>query len=136
VELEPAVEIIQQELAGLPRVWAGEKQLELVFHNLFENALVAMARQGTLRISGSWDGKEVTVTVADSGPGIPPEAQHQIFEFSSTSDQDGRNRAGRLGFGLWWVKTFVNRFGGRVSVSSEVGQGSAFTISLPAEKGM
>jgi signal transduction histidine kinase len=136
VEPEPGVEIIQQELAGLPRVWAGEKQLELVFHNLIENALAAMARQGTLRISGSWDGKEVTVTVADSGPGIPPEARHHIFEFSSTSDQDGRNRTGRLGFGLWWVKTFVNRFGGRVSVSSEVGQGSAFTISLPAEKGM
>jgi signal transduction histidine kinase len=117
-------------------VWAGEKQLELVFHNLIENALFAMAGQGQLQITGIRTGDEVTVTIADTGPGIPGEAQAQIFEFPSSLVQGDRRRAGRLGFGLWWVRTFVNRFGGRVSVESEVGCGSSFAVTLPAEREM
>jgi GAF domain-containing protein len=131
-----AVRISLDGLADLPRVWAGEKQLELVFHNLIENALFAMAGQGQLQILGIWTGDEVTVTIADTGPGIPGEAQAQIFEFPSSLVQGDRRRAGRLGFGLWWVRTFVNRFGGRVSVESEVGCGSSFAVTLPAEREM
>jgi signal transduction histidine kinase len=78
----------------------------------------------------------VGVTVADTGPGILPEIQPHIFEFSSTELASTEEQTRRLGFGLWWVKTFVDRFGGRLLVESEPGQGSAFTVWLPAEKGV
>ncbi len=131
--LDPAVEIFQTGLENLPRVWAGEKQLEMVFYNLVDNALKAMAGQGELHLKGKWLGDEVAVTIVDTGPGIPREMQTQIFEFTSAVNRS-KEKQGRLGFGLWWVKTFVDRFGGRVALESEPGRGSAFTVWLPAEK--
>jgi GAF domain-containing protein len=129
------VEISRTGFENLPRVLAGEKQLEMVFYNLIENALTAMDRPGKLHFEGEWHSDEVALTVADSGRGIPLEMQPHIFEFAVAKEQSGKNLAGRLGFGLWWVKTFVDRFGGRVEVKSSPGQGSAFTVWLPAEKG-
>lgn len=126
---QPAVKIVQTGLVELPCAMAGEQQLEMVFYNLIDNALKAMDGQGELRLTGVWSGAEVGVIVADSGPGIAPEIQPHLFEFATTKAQTQQ-----LGFGLWWVKTFVDRFGGRVQVESAPGQGSAFTVWLPAEK--
>jgi len=131
--LEPEdVEVVQVDIEKLPRVWAGERQLELIFYNLIENALTAMEGRGRLTFAGQWHDDEVALAVSDTGPGIPPEVQEHIFEFTSAIDpQQGEH----LGFGLWWVKTFVDRFGGRVEVESAPGRGSTFTVWLPAEKG-
>lgn len=122
-----AVQIKMGDLRRLPRVLAGERQLEMVFYNLFDNALKAMGPRGEISIDGDWRGDEVAFTVADTGPGIPPDKQPRIFEFAAAGH--------RLGFGLWWVKTFVERFGGRVAVQTEPGRGSTFTVWLPAERG-
>lgn len=122
------IEVFKTGLEGLPRVMASELQLEMVFYNLLDNAAKAMAGQGQLRISGEQRDQGVAVTVADSGPGIPSELQARIFDFSPMSAAEPANQ---LGFGLWWVKTFVDRFGGRLFVESEPGQGCAFTIWLP-----
>ncbi len=128
------IEIQLDNLTDLPRVLAGEQQLEMVIYNLVDNALKAMSgqRKGTLRITGEWLDDEVAVTVADSGPGIEPDKQEHIFEFTALQQKQSE----RLGFGLWWVKTFVDRFNGRVEVKSRPGQGATFTVWLPAEKGM
>jgi signal transduction histidine kinase len=91
----------------------------------------AMAGQGEIRISGEQRDGGVAVTVADTGPGIPPELQSRVFDFSLPPSPEPRPQ---LGFGLWWVKTFVDRFGGRLLLESEPGQGSAFTVWLPAEQ--
>jgi len=65
------------------------------------------------------------------------EEQSHIFEFISRVDQlPEEAKAGRLGFGLWWVKTFVDRFGGQIQVESVPEQGSTFTVSLPSEQGI
>ncbi|MCB0168650.1 MAG: GAF domain-containing sensor histidine kinase [Anaerolineae bacterium] len=124
---------VQRHLSQLPRVLAGERQLEMVFYNLFDNAVKAMAGTGVLTITGQAGADEVSVTVADTGPGIPESLQGRIFEFDTTLPR-GPQASGRLGFGLWWVKTFVDRFGGRVTVQSKEGQGSVFTIWLPVKK--
>lgn len=131
----PAIEITQTGFENLPRVLAGEKQLEMVFLNLIENALKAMGRSGKLHVEGEWHGDEVALTIVDTGPGIAPDMQSSVFEFGAERGQFEKNATGRLGFGLWWVKTFVDRFGGRLELKSEVGQGTAFTAWLPAEKG-
>ncbi|NJN99564.1 MAG: GAF domain-containing protein [Anaerolineales bacterium] len=131
----PAITLNKAGLAELPRALAGEQQLEMVFYNLIDNALKAMGEQGELRLTGQTHGPEVGVTVADTGPGIDPALRATLFEFSAFRASATSGEARRLGFGLWWVKTFVDRFGGRLLVESEPGQGSAFTVWLPAEKG-
>jgi signal transduction histidine kinase len=128
----PAIKIRQTGLEQLPRVMAGEQQLEMVFYNLIDNALTALAGQGELHFQGVWQDQEVALTVADSGPGIAPEIQSHLFDFSPAAEGQ---TSWQLGFGLWWVKTFMDRFGGRLQVDSQPGQGSAFTVWLPAERG-
>lgn len=130
----PLIKILRIGLDDLPPAVASEQQLEMVFYNLIDNALEAMGNRGELRLMGAWQGHEVAITVADTGPGIPPEIRPHLFEFSPAPTLPEGEQARRLGFGLWWVKTFVDRFGGRLLVDSTLGQGSAFTICLPTEK--
>lgn len=118
-------------LDTLPVVLAAEKQLELVFYNLIDNAGKAMGVSGDLSIAGWQRDDFVAVSFTDTGPGIPPERQQAIFEFAPAP---GQSPANRLSFGLWWVKTFVNRFGGRVELNSKPGRGSTFTVWLPAKR--
>jgi GAF domain-containing protein len=130
----PAVKVSLVNLEQLPRAWAGEKQMEMVFYNLIDNALRAMDQQGELILEGQDCGLEVAITVKDTGPGIPVVVQQKIFEFIAGAPPTSSIPPQRLGFGLWWVRTFVDRFGGRVTLNSVPGQGTAFTIWLPAEK--
>ena len=134
VSLPATVKVQRSGLRNLPRVLAGERQLEMVFYNLIDNALTAMKGAGELRFSGTWQGDEVIITVADSGPGVPPEIQPHIFDFSPKPITVNRPQSQRLGFGLWWVKTLIDRFDGRLLLTSEPGQGATFQICLPAEK--
>jgi signal transduction histidine kinase len=104
----------------------------MVFSNLLENAVEAMEGHGTIMISGmaKQDG-HIIITVRDSGPGISPEWHERIFEleFSRRSGQD--RHIGRIGFGLWWVKTWMQRLGGSVRVESDGHHGATFYLTLP-----
>lgn len=131
----PTLRISLVNLEQLPRAWAGEKQVEMIFHNLIDNALQAMEQKGELWLEGQAYESELAITVRDNGPGIPAEMQQKIFEFIPRTAPAGAPPPARLGFGLWWVKTFVDRFGGRISLTSEPRQGTAFTIWLPIAKG-
>jgi signal transduction histidine kinase len=95
---------------------------------LIENAIAAMNGMGTVHIHGIALPKWVEVSVADNGPGIAPELQSQIFElnFSGTAAHPGK-----LGFGLWWVKTLMTRLGGSVTVESDGIHGTTFRLRLP-----
>ena len=116
-------------LEALPPVLAAERSLALVFSNLVENAVDAMGASGTLVIGGAAHEGWVEVSVSDSGPGIAPELQGRIFEFSFSHASPAR--AGKLGFGLWWVKTLMARLGGSVAVESDGRQGTTFRLRLP-----
>jgi two-component system NtrC family sensor kinase len=129
----PGVTLIYDGLINLPRAVASEQQLEMVFYNLIDNALTALAGQGQLRLTGTHLGREIALTIADTGPGIALELQPYLFEFSPLKTTQVGEPVRRLGFGLWWVKTFVDRFGGRIDFKSTPGQGSVFTVYLPAE---
>lgn len=131
------VEIEVEGLDGLPAVIAGQRSLELVFSNLIENAIDAMKGQGgdirssrrLIKIRGSLRHRMVEISVSDSGPGIPPELHGRIFELNYSNRSQAR--PGKLGFGLWWVKSLVARLGGSVSVESDGTHGATFRLRLP-----
>ncbi len=118
------IHIICRGLDELPPVAAGRRRLALVFHNLLENAIAAMPEGGVITIIGEQEEDGVQVRVQDTGPGIPPPLHEDIFQFNFS----GRRSSGKLGFGLWWVKTIMARFGGSVSVRSDGRHGAAFIL--------
>jgi GAF domain-containing protein len=127
-EIPISIQIETSGLENLPTVKAGRQSLTFVFQNLIENALAAMNGNGQILIQGNQTPAAVEIAVTDSGPGIPAELHHQIFElnFSRTDSQPGK-----LGFGLWWVKTLMTRLGGSVSVESDGERGTTFWLRLP-----
>lgn len=124
IQAPAGIHIVREGLDELPRVVAGRRRLALVFHNLLENAIAAMPEEGLITIIGEPTEDGVQVTVQDTGPGIPPHLHDEIFQF----DFSGRRSSGKLGFGLWWVKTIMARFGGSVSVRSDGQHGAAFIL--------
>jgi signal transduction histidine kinase len=121
---------VSPELPGLPPVMAGREGLSLVLLNLLDNAGEALGESGAIIVSGSERGEWVEVAVSDDGPGIPPEMRARIFEFGESGRRRGA-RSGRLGFGLWWVKTLLTRLGGTITVESDGAKGTTFRLRLP-----
>jgi len=118
---------VPAEISGDPN------RLNQVLVNLLGNA-IKFTNQGGIRVNVSMPLKErLSIEVADSGPGIPPEQLPDIFEpFRRGSNYAQRERQG-VGLGLSIAKEIVTRMGGEISVSSEPGNGSVFTILLPME---
>jgi signal transduction histidine kinase/GAF domain-containing protein len=127
--LPERVTVRVEGLEALPPVQAGAARLALVFGNLLENAVDAMPGAGDIVIRGVERPGWVDIQVSDDGPGIPPELHERIFEFRYSARTGAH--PGKLGFGLWWVKSLAARFGGSVTVESDGSSGSTFTISLP-----
>jgi signal transduction histidine kinase len=129
LELNPVPETIAATITcepGLPAALADVDQMRIVFSNLVRNAREAMAQGGNLTLNGrTMDGK-IEVTVTDTGAGIPPENLARIFEplFST--------KARGLGLGLAIVRAILDKNEGTLSVASESGRGSAFTVRLLA----
>jgi signal transduction histidine kinase len=107
---------------------ADHGQLEQVFMNLFLNAVDAMQGQGTLTVSVKKADAAVVVKITDTGKGVARESVDKIFEpFFTTKDKG-------TGLGLAIVYTIIKKHYGEISVESEEGQGTVFTITLPGEK--
>jgi signal transduction histidine kinase len=99
-----------------------------VLSNLVGNSLKFTPNGGTIRLSAQKQETEVVISVTDNGPGIPEQAQTQIFErFSQLTIND---RSG-LGLGLFIAKWIVEAHTGRIWVTSEPGKGSMFSFTLP-----
>jgi GAF domain-containing protein/nitrogen-specific signal transduction histidine kinase len=129
VHVPETVHIETSGLHDLPTVTAGGQGLTFIFRNLIENAIAAMDGKGSILIQGAHLPQAVEIAVSDSGPGISAELHNQIFElnFSRTGAQPGK-----LGFGLWWVKTLMTRLGGSVTVESDGQHGTTFRLRLPS----
>ena len=123
------IQISMEKLDRLPLVMAGDRTLTLVYSNLLENAVDAMAGQGIIRIDGHAEEDWVIVTVNDNGPGIAPKLHDHIFDLNYSGHRE--IRPNKLGFGLWWVKTLITRLGGSVSVESDGKHGTTFQLRLP-----
>jgi signal transduction histidine kinase/putative methionine-R-sulfoxide reductase with GAF domain len=130
--LPEGIQIQYQGLDDLPMVQAGAQRLTLVFVNLLENASDAMQGNGIIQITGRVLEQWIEIQISDSGPGIPPELHERIFEFNYSSR--AKDTPGKLGFGLWWVKTLMARFGGSVQVESDGHSGTRFILRLPHDE--
>jgi len=118
-------------LDGLPAVMAHPRGLALVFANLLENTADAMGGVGQVTIAGNACRGWVEITVSDNGPGIPIELHERIFELNFSGRRPAR--PGKLGFGLWWVRTMMTRLGGTIKVAGDSEHGASFVLRLPCE---
>jgi PAS domain S-box-containing protein len=107
-------------------------RLAQVFGNLLTNSAKYTPRGGNVWLEAILVGKDVVVTVRDSGVGIPADATPRIFEIFSQVDRNLARGSGGLGIGLALVKGLVEMHGGTVGVASAgEGKGSTFTVKLP-----
>jgi two-component system, OmpR family, sensor histidine kinase MtrB len=116
---------------GAPLVGADPRRLDRVFSNLVKNAIEHTA-EGSVRIWVGRRGADVVATVADDGEGIPAEDLPHIFERFYRADVHRARTLGGTGLGLAIALENVNLHRGSISVRSEVGEGSTFTVTLPA----
>ncbi len=117
---------------ALPVIMTDKKQLQQAFLNLLDNALEAVESNGTVSVRTRLlrdTGNRIEVTISDTGPGIPKELHRQIFDPFFTT----RGSRGAVGLGLSVVYRILENLGGTVRVESEIGQGAAFIIELPAK---
>ena len=124
---------LQGELAAqVPFVLGDAEHLRRVVDNLIGNALKFTPSGGSVVVRLSGHGGEVFFRVADTGIGIASEHQESIFQRFYQVDGSTRRTHGGCGLGLALVKEIVERHGGAVSVESQPGTGSTFTVTLPA----
>jgi two-component system sensor histidine kinase MtrB len=116
---------------GQPLVAADPRRLDRVFSNLVKNAIEHTV-EGGVRIWVGRRGRDVVVTVADEGEGIPAEDLPHIFERFYRADVHRARTLGGTGLGLAIALENVNLHRGSIDVQSEVGHGSTFTVTLPA----
>ena len=109
-------------------------KLASVIYNLTDNAIKYTPEGGEVRVSLSGRGKTVTLTVTDNGIGIPPEEQAHIFDRFYRVDKARSRATGGTGLGLSIVRQMVQLHGGQITLASEPGRGSTFTVTLPVRK--
>jgi two-component system phosphate regulon sensor histidine kinase PhoR len=135
--------VVSNAVASDARVHADARRLEQMLTNLVENAIKFNREQGTVTISYTGDaavaaGAELSVVslrsrimIEDSGEGIPAQHLERLFERFYRVDRARSRDMGGIGLGLAIVKHLARAHGGEVSVTSELGTGSIFTIELP-----
>lgn len=115
-------------LDTLPLVLADPTLLRQALRNLLENALHAVGASGTVEVTGRLEGDWVAVRVDDTGPGLAPEVQQQLFEPLVTTKARG------IGLGLALVRRIAQRHGGQVTGGRAPSGGARFEFVLPSER--
>ncbi|MBI5533788.1 MAG: ATP-binding protein [Deltaproteobacteria bacterium] len=128
--LVSGVRIVRDYAPDLPTILTSLAQLQQVFVNIINNAVDAIGRDGEVRLSIHQRDNGVEIQISDNGPGIPPQNLDKIFKpFFST--KGGEND--HSGLGLAICKATMENLGGSISVGSEPGKGTTFTLWLPRE---
>jgi signal transduction histidine kinase len=112
----------------------GDKhRLQQLFTNLIDNA-IKYTSEGSIRITVEKDERNAVVRVRDTGIGILPEEQENIFKRFYRVDKSRSKEGGGVGLGLSISEWIVHAHRGRIQVESELNQGSTFTVYLPLEQ--
>ena len=119
---------------GLPPVAADAHRIKQVLNNLLDNAIAHTGKGGNIAVTARRQGGYISVSVADTGEGIPPEDLPLVFERFYRVDKSRARATGGSGLGLTISKRIVEAHGGTIEVSSRLNQGSTFTFSLPIAK--
>lgn len=131
--LDIVCECPPQDAQALHGAWTDAARVRQILSNLITNALkYTVSGCITVRVALSdVDEDTARIEVIDTGIGIPPQDQQRIFEPYVRLDDERASKAEGSGLGLAVVKRLVERLGGDVSLRSEAGQGSCFTVKLP-----
>lgn len=128
-QLKYGVEVIRNFEKEIPPMLCYPDELNQVWTNLIHNSLQAMDGKGTLTIDVKQETDKITVSITDSGKGIPPEIKDKIFEPFFTTKGIGEGS----GLGLDIVRKIVEKHDGVIQVVSVAGEGATFSVSLPVE---
>jgi two-component system, sensor histidine kinase and response regulator len=109
-----------------------EDRLRQVFDNLFRNAIKYSPQDQPIDVTIDAVGENFRFTISDRGMGIPPEDLPRLFERFSRASNARRAKIAGTGIGLFIVKMIAERHGGAIEVESILGEGSAFTLTLPS----
>ncbi|HEX9797255.1 MAG TPA: ATP-binding protein [Anaerolineales bacterium] len=119
---------------GLPLVSGDPIRLRQMIGNLLENAIKYTPAGGRVEIEAESEDHQVILRVTDSGPGIPPADQPYLFDKFYRGSNVAKDSPG-TGLGLSIVKSIVDHHDGRIWVESKLGEGTTFTVVLPAGRG-
>jgi signal transduction histidine kinase len=130
---QDGVQVTLHANGSLDLVMGDERRIRQVIFNLLSNAVKFAPAGGQVDVNSTWLNGEVTVSVADTGPGIAAQDLERIFEqFQQT--EVGASQPEGTGLGLALSKRFVEMHGGRIWCESVLGKGSTFVFTLPAGK--
>jgi signal transduction histidine kinase len=130
-DLPPSVNVVCDFQPDIPRVESSALLVD-TFLELIINAAKAMQHQKRkelwvrTHVNATDDLDWVIVEIRDTGSGIAPERLDHLWNMFQQSDSG-------LGFGLWWLRTFIVRQGGTIECRSTPGEGTTFTVKLPAQ---
>jgi len=112
-------------------VWGDRQNLSQLLDNLIDNAIKYTPNDGSITVKVSKDDENAILQVTDTGIGISPQFQQRVFERFYRVDKARSQSLGGTGLGLSIVKNIAEKHGGSISVKSQLGSGSSFTIKLP-----
>jgi signal transduction histidine kinase len=115
-------------------VLVDSERVRRILSNILSNA-VKFTDRGSVRVEARADAAELRVAITDTGRGIPADMIDQIFEPFTQIDQSSTRTAGGSGLGLSIARRLAHQMGGDVTVESEEGTGSTFTLTLPLAPG-
>lgn len=121
---------IEKNYQDIPEIECLPGQLNQVWMNISANAIQAMHSGGTLRVTTSHDDDYVYVTLADNGVGMSDEVKDRIFEAFFTTKDIGEG----TGLGMSISASIIEKHHGEISLESEEGKGTSFTIKLPIQQ--
>ncbi len=125
---ERDVSLLVDGLDTLPPILADERRLFNAMYNLVNNAVPEVPPGGSVTVRGrtEQEGTAISLSVVDTGKGMPPEVRDSLFTYQALS-----RKAGGTGLGTKIVKDVVDAHGGRITVETEQGLGTSFHITLP-----
>ncbi|MFW5967472.1 MAG: sensor histidine kinase, partial [Persicimonas sp.] len=122
---------LELDFEGVPQIFSDANRLSQVLLNLLVNAAHAIESgamdDNEIRVQTQHSGENVLIRISDTGKGIDPEVLPRIFEPFFTTKPKGEG----TGLGLSISRDIVRSLGGKISVSSQPGEGSTFTVVLP-----
>jgi signal transduction histidine kinase len=118
---------------AVPAMICGDQErLTQIANNLLSNA-IKFTDQGKVTLQLDWKDALFVIQVVDTGIGIPPHALQYIFDEFRQVDNSSKRQFGGTGLGLAIVRKLCRLMGGDVTVKSQQGEGSTFTVTLPLE---
>lgn len=123
---------VKSQFGGAPDyIKADEKRIRQILLNLLSNAIKFTPEGGSIQVSATKNGRNLIISVSDTGVGIPPDELSRIFkQFHQAGGSYSRKQEG-TGLGLTLTKQLVELHGGTIEVESEVGKGSTFRFKIP-----